>query len=213
MAVNIILVEENDVTRVGIRSLLVRDPEFVVLAEVRSGPEAIALCSRLSVDLVIMGVDAPAPSSFECIRLLKRQSPNLKVLVLCMQNFESYLLDMLRAGADGYLLKNAWSRDLPFAIKRIMEGGRYIGTEFTLSMLEKHQAEGNQSEYRGPVITNGESQVLELIAEGLTNTQIANRLITSVRTIESRRKKLMEKTNTTNTATLIRFSLKHQLIK
>jgi DNA-binding NarL/FixJ family response regulator len=138
------------------------------------------------------------------------------VLILSMHDHESYLIDLLDAGADGYILKNTSKDELLFAIKKIARHGIYMGPEFTLNMLAKYKAStGFMSP--GPLkehnITSREMDVLKLVAEGKTNIEIARELFTSVRTIETRRKNLLDKTKTTNTATLIRYSIQNGLIK
>lgn len=213
MAVKIILVEDHDVVREGVRSMLENDAEIQVAAEACNGLEALELCSRLDVDMAVMDINMPVMNGLECTRILKKQFPETKVLILSMHNYENYLIDMLQAGADGYILKDSCRHELAFAVKKIAQGGMYIGPEFTVSILEKYAAGGSRADYQGPAISEGEIQVLELIAEGLTNTQMANKLFISVRTIESRRKKLLEKTGTVNTATLIKFAIRHGLIK
>ena len=213
MPVRIILVEDHDVVRQGVRSLLESEPDIEVVAEASNGLEAIEHCKSGNIDLAVMDMNMPLMNGVECTRVLKRDFPHMKVLMLSMHDYEHYLIDMLQAGANGYILKSSCRDELAFAIKKIAGGGTYIGPEFTLSILEKYKNGISFQNYRGPVISSAENQVLELIAEGYTNTQIANKLFTSIRTIESRRKKLLEKTGTTNTATLIKFSFKHGLVK
>ena|SRR6218665_2024495 len=214
MAVRILLVEDHEIVRQGVRSLIENESGIEIVAEAGNGQQALEACRRIKVDVVLMDINMPVMSGLECTRLLKKEFPEIKILVLSMHDFENYLIDLLQAGANGYILKNSSRDELVFAIRQVAIGGMYIGPEFTISILDKIKKGVNLLGYKGPVISlsEGEAQVLELIGEGLTNVQMANRLFISVRTIESRRKKLLEKTNTTNTATLIKFSIKHGLI-
>lgn len=213
MPVRIILAEDHDVISQGVRPLLESEPEIEIVAEASNGLEVIERCKSGNIDLAVLDMNMPLMNGVECTRVLKKDVPDIKVLILSMRDYEHYLVDMLQAGANGYILKNPCRNELAFAIKKIASGGTYIGPEFTFSIFEKYKNSSNSLIYRGPVISPAENQVLELIAEGYTNTQIANKLFTSIRTIESRRKKLIEKTGTNNTATLIKFSLRHGLVK
>jgi DNA-binding NarL/FixJ family response regulator len=134
---------------------------------------------------------------------------------MIMHDHETYLVDMLQAGADGYILKTSSIEELVYAIQKIANHGIYIGPEFTLNMLAKYAPKS--SDDRNAVydfnISDREMDVLKLIAKGLTNNEIAQKLYTSVRTIETRRKKLLEKTKTINTATLIYFATANGLLK
>jgi DNA-binding NarL/FixJ family response regulator len=133
-----------------------------------------------------------------------------------MHDHESYLIDLLEAGGDGYLLKNSSKEELVFAIKKIANNGIYMGPEFTLNMLTKYKSASGlvaSREKRELNISEREMEVLNLVAEGRTNIEIARTLFTSVRTIETRRKNLLDKTQTNNTATLIRYAVQNGLVK
>jgi DNA-binding NarL/FixJ family response regulator len=161
-------------------------------------------------------MNMPVMNGLECTRKLKQEFPKKKVLVLSMHDHESYLIDMLDAGADGYILKNTTKDELLFAIRKVASDGIYMGAEFTISMLAKYKS--TVGYLRTPPkadlkITEREMDVLERIAQGKTNAEIARELFTSVRTIETRRKNLLEKTGTSNTATLIRFAVLNSLVK
>jgi DNA-binding NarL/FixJ family response regulator len=215
MPVRVVLVEDHEIVRHGLKVLLDGDPQVSVIGEASNGAEALKKLDSIKPDLLVMDMNMPVMNGLECTRLVKKQYPDIKVLILSMLDHESYLIDMLDAGADGYILKNSSREELIFAIKKIANGGMYIGPEFTLSMLAKYKREIGMNGKTPPDIdlTERERDVLDLVAEGLTNVEIASKLFTSVRTIETRRKKLLEKTGTTNTATLIRFAVLNGLIK
>lgn len=215
MSVKIIIIEDHALVRQGIRSLLESEPGIEIIAEARNGREALELCARNQPDVVLMDLNVPVMSGLECAHALKKNFPQIKVIVLTMHDDESYLIDMLEAGANGYLWKNSSKEELIFAIKQVAKGGRYIAPEFTISMLNKYTSRiGPFDNFQSGIeLSEGERQILSLIAEGFTNTEMANKLFISVRTVESRRKKLLEKTGTTNTATLIKFAIRRGLIK
>ncbi|MBA3665049.1 MAG: response regulator transcription factor [Bacteroidetes bacterium] len=215
MSVNIFLVEDHDIVRQGIRALLNDESGITVVGEACNGAEALTKLKHLTPNVVLMDMNMPVMGGLECTRKLKISHPDLKVLVLSMHDHESHLIDMLDAGAQGYIVKNTSKDELVFAIKKVAGNGVYMGPEFTLNMLAKYKAAsgfiGNTPKISIP-ITEREKDVLNLIAEGLTNTEMAQKLFTSVRTIETRRKNLLTKTGTTNTATLIKFAVLNGLV-
>jgi len=216
MGINVFLVEDHDIVRQGIRALLENQPEITVIGEACNGAEALEKLKYLQPDLLLMDMNMPVMSGLECTRRIRTEYPGIKILVLSMHDHENYLIEMLDAGANGYVLKNTSKDELLFAIKKIANDGVYIGPEFTLNMLAKYKASTNFAEVGTALdlkISDREMDVLRLVAKGLTNNEIAKQLFTSVRTIETRRKNLLEKTKTTNTATLIRFVTLKGIIK
>jgi DNA-binding NarL/FixJ family response regulator len=214
--INVLLIEDHDIVRQGIRALLENQPEITVIGEACNGAEAIEKLKVLKPDVLIMDMNMPVMSGLECTRKIRSEYPDIKILVLSMHDHENYLIEMLDAGANGYVLKNTSKDELLFAIKKIANDGMYIGPEFTMNMLAKYKASSGFVEVSPTIdlkISDREMDVLRLVAKGLTNNEIAKQLFTSVRTIETRRKNLLEKTKTTNTATLIRFATIKGIIK
>lgn len=215
MTLRILLVEDHDIVRQGVRVLLESEPGIEVVDEASNGEQAIAKAREVSPDLILMDMNMPVMNGLECTRRIKAEMPGSKILILSMHDHENYLIDMLDAGADGYILKNTSKDELLFAIRKIAGDGKYVGPEFTLNMLAKYKAATgtiNVATKRPPSITDREMDVLNLIGAGRTNIEIARELCTSVRTIETRRKNLLDKTGTTNTATLIRFAVQNGLL-
>ncbi len=214
MSIRVLLVEDHDIVRQGLKALLAPEPEIELIGETGDTPEIFSKINECRPDIVLMDLGTPVATGLEHARRIKQEYPQVKVLILCLPDYESYLVDLLSAGADGYVLKNSSRGELVFAIKKIINGGIYTGTEFTLGLLAKYKAlSGNNHQKRETSITEREMDVLNLIAQGRTNTEIARQLFTSVRTIETRRKNLLEKTGTSNTATLMRFALLNGLIQ
>lgn len=214
--INVFYVEDHDIVREGIIVLLESEPGIQVTGQARNGVEALEKLATHQPDVILMDMSMPVMSGLECTRLVKKEFPQVKIIMLSMYDHESYLIDMLDAGANGYIIKNSSKEELVFAIKKVASDGIYIGPEFTLNMLAKYQASMNASSNTQTVevdLTGREMDVLKLIAEGMTNNEIAKQLFTSVRTIETRRKNLLHKTKTINTATLIRFAVLNGLIK
>ena len=214
MTTKVLLVEDHEIVRKGIKALLEGNPEFEITGESSNGNEALEMISNIIPDVVLMDMNMPVMNGLECTKLIKQHYPQIKVLILSMHDHENYLIDMLSAGADGYILKNSSKAELLFAIKKVALGGNYIGSEFTINLLSKFKVNPNNIVPNGVKVelSEREKDVLFLIAEGHTNAEIAEKLFTSIRTIETRRKRLLEKTGTTNTATLIRFAVKNGLV-
>lgn len=210
MIIKVLLVEDHEIVRKGIKALLEGNPDFSVTGEASNGIEALEKIPQQMPDVVLMDMNMPEMSGQECTKLIKQHFPNIKVLILSMHDHENYLVEMLKAGADGYILKNSSKEELLFAIRRVAGGGKYVGSEFTINLISKNgfHSNGTAHENNGVELSDRERDVLLLIAEGLTNAEIAVKLFTSIRTIETRRKRLLEKTGTTNTATLIRYAVK-----
>jgi DNA-binding NarL/FixJ family response regulator len=212
--IKILIAEDHAIVREGIRALFENDREITVIGEASNGKKALDKIPQLNPDLVLLDFNMPVMNGLECTRLIREQFPNIKILILSMRDDETGLLQMLDAGADGYLLKDSSKTDLAFAIKKIMNQGMYISAEFTMRMIAKYKEAIRFAKKEKNVVplSPREMDVLHLIAQGFTNLEIANKLFTSRRTIETHRKKLLEKTHTSNTATLIKFAVQNDMI-
>ena len=209
MKIKVLLVEDHSIVREGLQVLFADEQDLRIIGEASNGAEAIDFVRANKPDLVLMDINMPVMNGIECTREIKRLYPDIKIVVLSMHDQESYLVDMLNSGAEGFVIKNTKKAELVFAIKKVMSGGTYIGPEFTLNMLARVNS-GEKlvvNKNSNVKLSVGEKQVLDLILAGMTNAQMAEKLFTSVRTIETRRKKLLEKTGTSNTATLVKYAL------
>jgi DNA-binding NarL/FixJ family response regulator len=211
----IYLVEDHSIVREGIKALLLEEKDFEIVGESGDGNDALKNILSTKPDIVLMDVNVPGINGIQCAREIKKTDPQIKVLMLSMHDEHSYLTDVLNCGAEGFVIKNAKKNELVFAIRQVFAGGKYIAPEFTMNLLNRMR--DGLTPYE--VITTNiqisakEQEVLNLMMEGLTSVQMAQKLFTSVRTIETRRKKLLDKTGTTNTATLVRFAIKSGLAK
>lgn len=210
LGIKLFLVEDHEIVRQGLKALL--EGKCRIIGEASNGMEALKKLEEGLPDVLVMDMNMPVMNGAECTKLLKQKYPEIKILILSIHDDEDYLLHTLFAGADGYILKNSSTDELILAIKKIIKGGMFISTEIILNLLNKLKHEPFKKIAIPLDITEREMAVLKLIGEGLTNTEIAEKLFTSVRTIETRRKNLLQKTKTTNTATLIRFAVKNGLL-
>lgn len=212
MPVTILLVEDRSSVREHLKSLL--EDEVKIIGEATNGKEAMEQLKRLKPNVVIMDINMPVMGGIEATRKIKQNYPNTKVLVLSMHDHES-LLELLDAGADGYVLKNSPKEELVFAIHKLAKNGKYIGSEFTMSVLSRFRKEARsvpKKQKESIDLSDRELEILHMIAQGMTNVEMARKLFLSVRTVESHRKKILEKTRTTNTATLIRYAAENGLL-
>ena len=211
--VNLIITDDHKIIRDGIKSMLRSEQAIQVVGEASNGTELIDLLATTPADVVLMDINMPGKDGFETMEHLAAHFPAVKVLVLSMLDHESYVNRMMNAGAWGYLLKNAGREELSSAIQLVASGTPYICSEVAMDLLKRtNSPAGLRAEPGIKDLSKREMEVLALIAEGYTNAEIADRLFTSKRTIETHRQNLLEKTNSRNTATLIKFALQRGLI-
>ncbi|GAA3918764.1 response regulator transcription factor [Hymenobacter algoricola] len=215
--IRIILADDHTILREGIRALLSAAPDLQVVGEAASGEALLDLLTTTAADVVVLDLNMPGMDGFGALAQLQKHYPAVKVLILSMLDHEKYVARTLDGGARGYILKNADSTEIMYAIRTVAEGRLFLCTELGLDMLRKlTQLAPDKSPEpgtRSPSDLSGrELEVLKLIAEGLTNAEIADKLFTSKRTIETHRQNIIEKTQAKNTAALIKFAVNQGLI-
>ncbi len=208
MTVSILLADDHQVVRLGLRALLEAEADFEIVGEASDGLEAKALVERLQPDLLILDLMMPGLNGMEVTRQARQLAPKTKIIILSMQANEAYVLEALRNGASGYVLKQSDMAELVQAIRQVLEGRDYLSPEFTQRAIEayKQKAEAAaQDPY--DTLTTREREVLQLAAEGHTNPEIAERLFLSPRTVEMHRGNLMRKLGLVNQTELVRYAL------
>ncbi|MCC3157658.1 response regulator transcription factor [Hymenobacter sp. 15J16-1T3B] len=212
----LLLVDDHTIIRDGIQALLADVPDFQVVGQARNGRELLDMLPDTPADVVLMDLNMPEMSGFEAVPLLRQQFPQVRVLILSMLDHEKYVHQVLEAGALGYVLKNASKEEIVYAIRTVAAGKAFLCTEIGLSLLSKlvqgpatAAAPGTK---KPSDLSNRETEVLKLIAEGLTNAEIADKLFTSKRTIETHRQNIIEKTQAKNTAALIKYAMENGLL-
>lgn len=215
--IKILLAEDHNIVRNGIRNLLEKEKDLKVVGEALNGREVVDMLNAgLKADIVLADVNMPQMSGIEMSEKVSGEGERPKVVILSMLDHERYVLEAFQAGASGYLLKNISADELVFALRHIHVDGRYICSELALRFLDKLLKEPEQKPSGNELavqLTTREIEVLMLVADGMTNQEIADKLFTSKRTIEGNRQTLLEKTATRNTAALIRYALKSGLIQ
>ena len=214
--IKVLLVEDHNIVRNGIKSLLESELSLEVVDEATNGLEAIKkLEEGLDADVILTDLNMPGLSGMDLIARLKSVEHPAKVLVLSMLDHENYVMQAFAAGAKGYMLKNVSKDELVFAIKHLSMGSSYICSEIAIQMLERlnlSQSATNLDSKISVDLSKREIEVLTLLAEGFTNQDIADKLFTSKRTVEGHRQNLIEKTNSKNTASLVRFAILNGII-
>ena len=211
--IKILLVEDHDILRDGLKSILEEESDFFGVLEAKNGSEAIEVLLKERVDVVIMDINMPVMNGLETTKYICQNFKDVSVIALSMLNHDTYLYKMLEAGAKGYLLKSTNKEELLYAIKKVETGGTYICSEMTLSILDKPIREGFDIGNNAVHLSKTEREVLKEIADGLTNEEIATKLFKSRRTIETHRANLVLKTHSKNTAALIKFAILNGYIK
>ncbi len=205
----ILLADDHSVVRQGFGLILSSQPDFEVVGEAANGREAVERCAELQPDVVVMDVSMPELNGIEATRRLGEVAPRTRVLALSMHKDSVYVREILRAGARGYLLKDSVDSDLISAVRSVAKGDGYLSpavSDAVLTDYRKHVSDPID------LLTSREREVLQMIAEGKTNKDIANTLNLSVYTVEAHRGRIMEKLNLHSTGELVRFAIRNGLI-
>ncbi len=204
----IIIADDHAVVRSGLRMLLNAEPDFEVVAEAGDVPDAVRYTRGHRPDVLVLDLNMPGEPSLEAIPALRKGLPETQIVVLTMQNEPAFARQALRAGAVGYVLKEAADEELVQAVRMAAEGRTYLNPELGARVAAA------PAERTGPPddLTKREVEVLGLIALGHTNSEIADRLYLSVRTVESHRAHIQQKLRRSSRAELVRYALAHDLV-
>lgn len=207
--ITILLADDHSVVRQGFRRILESQQDMQIVSEAGNGREAIEQATRLMPDVVVMDVAMPELNGIEATRRLTETSPRTRVLALSMHKDAVYVREILRAGARGYLLKDAIDADLLAAVRSVARGEAYLSPAIADAVLTDYR-----QHVTDPIdlLTSREREVLQLIAEGKTNKEIATALKLSVYTVDAHRGRIMEKLNLHSTGELVRFAVRKGLI-
>lgn len=209
----IVLADDHHVVRQGLRALLDVEPGFTVVAEAGDGLEAVQLVEQLGPNVLVLDLMMPGLNGLEVTRQLTKHSPKTGIVILSMYANEAYVLEALANGASAYVLKDSDSADLVHAVREVAAGRRYLSPPLSDRAIEVYQAKAKAATLdRYETLTTREREVLQLIAEGHTNTDIASLLGISARTVETHRSNLMHKLVLHTQADVIRYALRRGII-
>ncbi|MBS1637910.1 MAG: response regulator transcription factor [Bacteroidetes bacterium] len=199
----IFIVDDHPLVSEGLYNILNREDHIEVIGSAIHAKEALGFLKSQQPDIVFLDINLPDISGIELCKKIKQEYPNIKCIALSTFSESSYISRMIENGASGYLLKNSSKEEILNAIQQVEQGGLYLNV--SMETLSKGQN-------KIPFITRREKEVLQCIADGLTNQQIGDKLFVSVTTINTHRKNLLTKFEVNNTAALIKLAIQHQLI-
>ncbi len=210
----ILLADDHGIVRRGMRALLESEPGMEVVGEAPDGREALRLCETLQPDIAILDIAMPKLNGISVAEQALKQSPGLKVIILSMHADESYVVRALMAGARGYLLKEATDEDLLPAVRAVAAGKSFFSPAVSRMLVEDYlrqlQQRGLQDSY--DLLTAREKDVLQLLAEGRSNKEVAALLNVGVSTVETHRTKLMQKLGLHNTAEIVLYAVRKRIV-
>jgi len=212
MSVTILLADDHRIFRAGLRPLLAAQPDLAVVAEADDGLRALELARELKPDIAVLDITMPGLNGLEVTRHLAQEAPTVRVIILSMHSDRRYVLEALRAGARGYLLKDAGFEELLVAIRAVHDGRVHLGTAVGEQVIRDYvqlSRTGDSGVFA--VLSGREREVLQLLAEGLATKEIADRLTLSVKTVESHRKSVMDKLGIHSIAELTKYAIREGL--
>lgn len=214
MSIRILLADDHGIVRKGLRFLLEQQAGVEIVGEAGDGREAVRLAEETNPDVVIMDIAMPLLNGIEATAQMVKRKPEIGIVILSMHSDEDYLLSALNAGAKGYLLKDSAEVDLVRAIQSVHKGSPFFSPEIAKTMLEDYmrflQQRNLQDSY--DLLTDREKEVLQLLAEGKPNKEVAAILDVSVYTVDTHRTHLMQKLNLHNTAEIVLYAVRKKII-
>lgn len=205
--IKVLLVDDHQIIIDGLKSLLKNSDEIIVTAEANNGREALRILDILEIDVVLMDIDMPVMNGIDTLKEISKRGSKVKVIILSMHNEAGMIKSLIEIGAKGYLLKSCTQDELIAAVRKVASGQSYFSTEVTLSLL--NPAQNNQ---QNEVLTERETEIIKLIAEGFSNKEIGNQLFISHRTVDTHRTNLMKKLDVGNIAGLISYAIRNGIV-
>ncbi len=210
----VLLADDHGVVRKGLRFILEQEPDFEVAGEAGDGREAVRMARELAPDVIVMDIAMPQLNGIDATAQIVKQNPRTQVLILSMHNDETYLLRALEAGARGFLLKDTAEEDLVRAVRVAAQGKPFFSPAIAQALLEDYmrnlQQRNQQDSYS--LLTDREKEVLQLLAEGRSNKEVAQLLNLSVYTVETHRTRIMQKLDLHNTAEIVLYAVRKKII-
>jgi two-component system response regulator NreC len=215
MKIHILLADDHTILRAGLKMMLNAQPDMEVIGEAQDGRQAISEGIRLQPDIILMDITMPDMNGIEATRQVKKMLPEVKVLVLTMHENDEYVFQALRAGASGYMLKEAADTELITALHVIQSGKFYLSPSAQSVMVGDYLQRVRTGEEKDTYssLTEREREILKLVAEGYTNNQIAERLVISPKTVDTHRTHGMDKLNLHSRAEIVKYAMRRGLLE
>ena len=213
--IKVLLAEDHTIVRKGLHSLLEKEIGVEVVGEAEDGREAVRKAEKLQPDVVVMDIAMPGLNGLEATRQIKKRFPEMKIIILTVHANEEYVLQTLRAGASGYLVKKAAPADLIEAIQAVYKGDSFLSPSISKTVIDEYIRQTETKSERDIIygkLTTREREVFQLIIEGHKNREIADLLYVSIKTVETHKAHIMDKLNVHSTAELIRYAMDKDLI-
>lgn len=209
--IKILIADDHALVRSGIITLLKSEKEFTIVGEACDGEAAVDQVQNLNPDIVLMDISMPKQSGLEAAAIIRKKFPSTRVLILTMHDNEEYAYQIWNSGAGGYILKNSDKSELITAIKEVVGGRRFFSRTLSDKMVDYYKRRPKPAGDPA-ILTKREREIIKLIADGMTNQEIADRLFISPRTVDTHRSNIMQKLDVKNTAALVRFALEKGII-
>lgn len=212
--IRILIADDHRLMADGLSRVFADLPEYSICGMAANGREAIRMAEEQHPDIILMDIDMPGVNGLEATTHIRKTNPDQKIIVLTMHDERTLLNAALSAGANGLVLKIAGADELLAAVKAVHEGGTYISTEVRQTLENNKPQQGEHlTTSSGEQLTNREIEIITLIADGLTNSEIGDRLFISPRTVDTHRTNIFRKLGVANAAELIRYAFKNKLIR
>ncbi len=210
----ILIVDDHTLLRAGLRALLAQDPGIEIVGEASDGRDAVRAVGQLTPNLVLMDLTMPGMNGIEAVTEIKRRYPDVRVLVMTLHKTEEFIHASLKAGADGYILKDATHDELRVAIRSVLQGKTYLSMDVSGKVVSGYLGGGKSASGSSvfETLTHREREILKLVAEGNANKVMAEFLSLSVKTVEKHRSNLMAKLGVHNAAGLTAFAIEKGLL-
>lgn len=213
--IRVLVADDHAIVREGVRMILARENDIEVVGEAGDGQQALELVGQLRPQVVIMDISMPGMGGIEATQLVRAQYPDVQVLALTMHEDETYVFQLLRAGAAGYVLKRAAAQDLVQAVRAAARGEAFLYPSVARKVVEDYlrRVETGEERERYDGLTTREKEILTLIAQGLSNQQIAEKLYISIKTVQTHRAHILAKLGLHDRTELVRYAIRKGLIE
>ena len=214
--ISILIADDHELMRQGVRSLLESNPDFDVCGEARDGVEAVAQTAELRPDVVVLDVSMPNLNGLDAARQIRDRFPDTRILIFTINDTDEMVRRMLECGAHGYILKSDAAAHLNTAVEAVAQNDLYFSSgvsDYVMgSMMNSYENKGDMEPEKSPLTTR-EIEIVKLLAEGKSNKEIATLLFISVRTVETHRRTIHRKLRLNSVADLVRYAIRHRLVR